>query len=526
MRRTCLLALLAGSFVLYLDAAAPAGAPASSAETSSLFQPPRRPALPAVKNNSWTVNPIDTFILARLEAEGLTPSPRADKSRLLRRVTFDLTGLPPTIGEQEAFLSDTSADAYGKVVEHLLDSPRYGERWAQHWLDLVRYAETDGFKADDPRPSAHRYRDYVIAALNADLPYDRFVRQQLAGDELEPDNPQALIATGFLRLWPDEYNAANLEQRRQEILDDVTDVTGQVFLGMTFGCARCHDHKYDPILQTDYFRLQAFFAPMRPRDDLPAATPAERRAYQQRLDAWQTASRDLRAEMDKLAADKRREQRKSALGKFRTEIQQAVLTPDEKRTPYQRQIAFIAEKQLRPDEKTILKRLPPDAKKRYQELEQKLSALPSAVVADSDGRHRRGSGSASDAPAGRRRLAQTARGTPARFSAFPRGFAAAHSLHYGEENDGTTFRPGSMADAQGQSADGARVRQSFVAASFRRRHRRQFQRLRADGRCRHAPGIARLAGCRVRREGLEPQTFAPADGSIRRLLSGFASGPR
>jgi hypothetical protein len=376
MGRACLVAALAGLLLGNRDAAAQTADRSSSESTSTFFQTPRRPQLPTVKVKNWVVNPIDAFILARLEAERLAPSPRVDKLRLLRRVTFDLTGLPSTVSEQEAFLSDTSADAYRKVVERLLASPRYGERWAQHWLDLVRYAETDGFKADDLRPSAHRYRDYVIQALNADLPYDRFVRQQLAGDELEPNNPDALIATGFLRLWPDEYNAANLEQRRQEILDDVTDVTGQVFLGMTFSCARCHDHKFDPILQTDYFRLQAFFAPMRPRDDLPAATRDELRAYQQQLDSWQAASRDIRAEMDNLVADKRQEQRKYALGKFRTEIQQAVLTPDEKRTPYQRQIALIAEKQLQAAELTASSRLPSDKKKRYQELEQKLSSFP------------------------------------------------------------------------------------------------------------------------------------------------------
>jgi hypothetical protein len=375
MRRACLLPVLAASLFLFVVAPARAGKPSPSAETPAVFQPPRRPAVPAVRDKSWVVNSVDAFVLARLEAEGLTPSRPADKLRLLRRVSFDLTGLPPTIAEQEAFLADTSSDAYGKVVDRLLASPRYGERWAQHWLDLVRYAETDGFKADDLRPHAHRYRDYVIRALNADLPYDRFVRQQLAGDELEPDNPDALIATGFLRLWPDEYNAANLEQRRQEILDDVTDVTGQVFLGLTFGCARCHDHKYDPILQTDYFRLQAFFAPMQPRDDLPAATAAARRAYQDRLSAWQEASRGIRAEMEKLTAEKRQQQRMYALGKFRPEIQEAVLTPDEKRTPYQRQIALIAEKQLQTPEQATVAKLPPEKKKRYQELEKKLAAL-------------------------------------------------------------------------------------------------------------------------------------------------------
>ncbi|HMC87902.1 MAG TPA: DUF1549 domain-containing protein, partial [Gemmataceae bacterium] len=193
-----------------------------------------------MRDRHWVQNPIDAFVVEKLEARGLSPSRPADKLTLLRRVTFDLTGFLPTVAEQRAFLTDDSPGAYRKVVERLLDSPHYGERWAQHWLDLVRYAETDGFKADDLRPNAFRYRDYVIQALNEDLPFDRFIRQQLAGDELEPGNARALIATGFNRLYPDEYNAANLEQRRQEILDDVTDVTGSVFLGLTIGCARCH----------------------------------------------------------------------------------------------------------------------------------------------------------------------------------------------------------------------------------------------------------------------------------------------
>ncbi len=338
------------------------------------FSTPHRPTLPAVRDAAWIANPIDRFILARLEAEGLSPRPRAARLTLLRRVTLDLTGLPPTLEEQEAFLADSSADAYRKVVDRLLDSPRYGERWARHWLDLVRYAETDGFKADDHRPNAFRYRDYVIRALNADLPYDRFVRQQLAGDELEPDNPDALIATGFNRLWPDEYNAANLEQRRQEILDDMTDVTGLVFLGLTVGCARCHDHKFDPIPQADYFRLQAFFASFQPRDDLMAADPAEQRAYKERLAAWEEATRALRAEMDALTARKREDLRKYALTKFRPEIQQAYLTPEAQRTPYQQQIAQMAEKQLVRAEKDAPGKLPAEQKKRYQELEQRLAA--------------------------------------------------------------------------------------------------------------------------------------------------------
>ena len=299
------LPLLAGLVVLALTARA------SADGSSPLFQPPHRPDVPAVQNKSWCVNPIDAFVLARLEAAGLTPSPRADKLRLLRRVTFDLTGLPPTLDEQDAFLARRLA---GRLREGGGPSAGLARTTANAGRSTgstsVRYAETDGFKADDLRPEAYRYRDYVIRSFNADLPYDRFVRQQLAGDELEPDNPDAIIATGFNRLWPDEYNAANLEQRRQEILDDVTDTTGLAFLGMTFGCARCHDHKFDPIPQTDYYRLQAFFAPMRPRDDVPALDAAARKEYQARLAAWEDATKDIREEMDALVADKREEARR------------------------------------------------------------------------------------------------------------------------------------------------------------------------------------------------------------------------
>jgi uncharacterized protein DUF1553/uncharacterized protein DUF1549 len=365
MSRRGPLPLLAGLIVLALVGRAPA-------DGSPLFKPPQRPDAPAVHNKAWCVNPIDAFVLARLEAAGLAPSPRADKLRLLRRVTFDLAGLPPTLDEQDAFLKDDSPEAYEKVVDRLLASPHFGERMATDWLDLVRYAETDGFKADDLRPEAYRYRDYVIRSFNADMPYDRFLRQQIAGDELEPDNADAIIATGFLRLWPDEYNAANLEQRRQEILDDVTDTVGLAFLGMTFGCARCHDHKFDPIPQKDYYRLEALFAPMRPRD-VPALDGAARKEYRDRLAAWQEATKEIRQEMDSLVAVKRDEARKNALQKFRAEIKEAELTPADKRTPYQEVIALMAEQQMDRAAKDAAAKLPEEQKKRYQELEHKLA---------------------------------------------------------------------------------------------------------------------------------------------------------
>src|SRR5579871_4705828 len=190
------------------------------------FRTPVCPPLPRVKTAGWVRNPIDAFVLARLEAAGLKPAPSADKTTLIRRVTFDLTGLPPAPAEVEAFLRDNSPNAYEKVVDRLLASPRYVERWARHWLDLARYAESEGFKSDEIRPNAWRYRDYVIQSLNADKPYDRFIREQIAGDELYPDSPEALVATGFNRHGPDESNATNLLQRRQEILNDITDTVG------------------------------------------------------------------------------------------------------------------------------------------------------------------------------------------------------------------------------------------------------------------------------------------------------------
>ena len=240
------------------------------------FVPPKRPPVPSVKEASWARNPIDRFILVRLEQERLKHAPEAGRATLLRRLSFDLRGLPPSLEEQRAYLSDNTPDAYGRLVDRLLASPRYGERWGQHWLDLARFAETDGFEFDQARPDAWRYRDWVVEALNRDLPYDLFVRLQLAGDEVRPDDSWAFIATGFNRCYPDMVDLNDQRLRRQNALDDITETTGLVFLGLTIGCARCHDHKFDPIPQTDYYRLQAFFAGARFRDDYPAGR-AQRR---------------------------------------------------------------------------------------------------------------------------------------------------------------------------------------------------------------------------------------------------------
>jgi cytochrome c553 len=237
-----------------------------------LLQKPVAPAVPAVKNSAWVVNPIDAFILQKLEAKGMSPAPPASKRVLLRRVYFDLIGMPPTPEEVQEFETNSAPNAYENLIDKLLADPRYGERWARHWLDLARFAESDGFAIDGERPTAWRYRDYVIRAFNSDKPYDQFVQEQIAGDELPapdgakgggPNRSERLVALGFLRMGTWEADANFKTQLRQDVLNELTGTVGQVFLGFTVGCARCHDHKYDPIPQRDFYRLQAFFAPMK-----------------------------------------------------------------------------------------------------------------------------------------------------------------------------------------------------------------------------------------------------------------------
>ncbi len=205
--------------------------------------------------------PVDSFVLAKLSEKDIEPAPRADRRTLIRRLTFDLTGLPPTPDEVEKFLADDSDQAYRRLVERLLDSPRYGERWGRHWLDVTRYADTAGYSNDFEVPNAWRYRDYVIRSFNRDKPFDQFILEQIAGDELYPNDPDAIIATGFLRTGPWEHTGmAVAAVTRQLFLDDVTHHVAQSFLGLTLGCARCHDHKFDPIPTKDYYRVQAVFS--------------------------------------------------------------------------------------------------------------------------------------------------------------------------------------------------------------------------------------------------------------------------
>lgn len=225
------------------------------------FQTLEKPAVPNLENDSYSQNAIDKFVLAKLREKGVAPVPRADRITLIRRLTIDLTGLPPTPAEVDEFVADQRSDACQRLVDRLLASPAFGESMAQPWLDLARWAETDGFEHDKLRPNAVRYRDWVIEALNRDLPYDQFVQLQIAGDELQRGDEWARAATGFCLAGPDMPDINLQQERRHTVLNDMTATVGSVFLSLQMGCAQCHDHKFDPISQADFYRMRAVFEP-------------------------------------------------------------------------------------------------------------------------------------------------------------------------------------------------------------------------------------------------------------------------
>jgi hypothetical protein len=297
---------------------------------------PLRPALPQVRMIAWCRNPIDLFIAVPLEAAGLSPAEPATRELLIRRVTLDLIGLPPTPEEIDAFARDQSPHAWEKVIERLLASPHYGERLGRHWLDVARFAESNGYEHDEPRPNAWRYRDYVIDAFNTDKPYDRFIMEQIAGDELYPDDPQALIATGLHLLGPDMTDAASQAQRRQNTYDDMTDTTALVFLSLTLGCARCHDHKFEPLSQHDYYRFQAFFAPAKFRLDVPIATLAQKDAFSKASAEYTKLTGPTVDAIAALEEPLRMKLREKHLARLSQEAQLAHRTSEDKRTDAQR----------------------------------------------------------------------------------------------------------------------------------------------------------------------------------------------
>jgi len=300
------------------EAAAPTvhkGAPQITDETRNhwAFRPLQKPAVPEVRNTAWVANPIDAFLLSRLEEAGLQPNPPAPPQQLVRRLHYGLLGLPPSYQLVEQFCRDPSNEAYERLMNELLESPHHGEHFARYWLDLVRYAETNSFERDNPKPFVWRYRDYVIGFFNSDRGYDDFIREQLAGDELPEPSRDAIIATGYYRLglWDDE--PADPELAYFDGIDDIVSTTAQVFLGLTMNCARCHEHKLDPIPQRDYYRFAAFFRNVKhygQRSDesvyqnsvCSIATPEEEAALAEEKRQWEQRTAELRKQLDEVEA--------------------------------------------------------------------------------------------------------------------------------------------------------------------------------------------------------------------------------
>ncbi|HEY0687283.1 MAG TPA: DUF1549 and DUF1553 domain-containing protein [Steroidobacter sp.] len=381
------LALSSGLFATALAADSPDAEKSARAAPAPhwAYQPVQRPDAPKVRQKKWARTPIDKFVLAQLESKQLGPSADADRATFIRRATLDAIGIVPTPEEVEAFVNDRSPKAYEKLIDRLLASPHYGERQARRWLDLARYADSDGYNADGTRPNMWRYRDYVIEAFNRDKPYDQFIKEQLAGDELRPDSNEALIATGFLRSYPDEINARDLNLKKQEIATDLTDTVGAVFLAQTVGCANCHNHKFDAISQKEYFQLQAYFVNASARDDVMPLKDNELSQYRQKLAAYEAATQSVRTQMDailqpivdKLEADR-------VFG-FVPATRDSITKPEEQRDAYDR---WIYHRSLwtmvgrTRNAENRLKEQDPAAHARYQELKQQLAAFDSIKPTD------------------------------------------------------------------------------------------------------------------------------------------------
>lgn len=335
----------------------------------SSFKPLTWPKIP--NESVGGLSPIDSFWKAALNKAGVAPAPQADKRTLLRRLHIDITGLPPKNEDIQEFLNDSSPYAYEKVVEKLLASPAFGEHWGQQWLDLVRYSDSEGFKIDRIRPDAWKYRNWVIQSLNDDLPYDKFIRWQLAGDELAPDNQVARIATGFLRLAPEESNGADYTQIRQDILNDVTDVTAQAFLGLTLGCARCHHHKFDPIRQDEYFKFQAFFSGIIYPDSIPLA-PVSLSSGQKSIEEKVLS---MRKELSLMMEKHEKDLFEEIVVALDPQTQVALKTPPEKRTVTQTQLAILASKQIERRKTKLYRRLKPEQRAIYDKTFESLANL-------------------------------------------------------------------------------------------------------------------------------------------------------
>jgi hypothetical protein len=346
-----------------------------SGERAWAYRPVVRPELP--ETTGAEVSPIDRLLAKRRAEKGVETTSPARPAELLRRLKFDLLGLPPTPEELAQFEVDSSDSAYRQWVETWLASPHYGERWGRIWLDLVRYSDTAGYNADPLRPLAWKYRDYVISAFNNDTPYDRFLSEQIAGDELYPESQAALVGTGFLRLPPDESNASDVVLARQDTLNDLTAAVGSVLLGQSLGCAQCHDHKYDPLAQKEYYSLQAFFAAVIPVEKQVAVSTPEVQAAVEALRKWEADTHAKRVEFRTLQTQIRARVYAPKRLRFPELVWQAMDTLPGDRTAYQHQLAFFSERQLIIEikEKEFLAAMTAEEKSRYDGLKAEVDAL-------------------------------------------------------------------------------------------------------------------------------------------------------
>jgi len=341
------------------------------------FQPVQDPAVPLASFSGRDTNEIDRFLHCRLADEQMTPTETAKRTVLVRRLYQTVIGLPPSPEEVDRFVNDDSPQAYEQLVDSLLTDQRYGEHWARFWLDLVRYAESDGWNADAYRPDIWRYRDYVVAAFNDDKPYADFVREQLAGDEIEDPSPEDLAAAGYLRLGVFEYNQRNSRQHWDDILNEITDVTADVFLGMGMACARCHDHKYDPILQLDYYKLRAFFEPIVFDDETVYASAEEREAFEKANAEWMTETASLREKIEAIEKPYADKKRKATIAKFPLDIQAAYEKPASERSSWDQQMVYFMNRQFYEEGANPLEKLKEPDEKSREVLRKELEAFAS-----------------------------------------------------------------------------------------------------------------------------------------------------
>ena len=480
------------------------------------YSRPVRARPPDGLENGWVRNPIDSFVLAKLSTQGLSPARPADRRTLIRRIHFDLTGLPPTPEEVSEFLEDAAPRAYERMIERVLAKPAYGERWGRHWLDLVRYAESDGFAVDRERPNAWRYRDYVIRAFNQDKPYDVFVKEQLAGDELEkgadPSGSDRTVALGFLRMGPWEIDAISMQKLRQDFLNELTGVTSSVFLGLTVGCAQCHDHKYDPVSQRDFYRLQAFFAATRV-DNVLAPFSAE--------EGFRAMKRKMRHYEDRLDDGNRvlEEIQERLVARF-VELEGIQGDDDERLEAFRKELKVQNQFFLKLDGPIFSEPVwfewlrAKDERNRVAELFERHRPVAAAVsdlvpphVPEVAPTYVRAAGEF-DSP-----TEEVEPGFPERFE----GVSEAADVAYKGGSSGRRFTLAEWIANPEKPAHRAGHGQPDLAAPLRPRNSAHSQRFRQERRAPDAPCSARLAGNGVRRKRVEREADAPAHARFRHV---------